>query len=85
MNPFRLIAELSGDAAIANSDPAWLIRAITTKALEAALAIALEAGPPEGFAAELGLDERSARVLYSRVLRAALLRQKRRTEMLTNV
>jgi len=86
-NPLEFIAQVqaskdAADALLSSTDPAWFVRAAAAKLHEWVLQVALEAGPPDDFARELGVDEAQGRVLYGRVLRAALFRSR---ELVTNV
>jgi hypothetical protein len=85
-NPFELLEQFRAfkeQAAelLATTDSGWFSRAAAAKMLEFVLNTALEAGPPAQFGADLGVDDQQARVLYARVLRSAILRQR---EMVTH-
>jgi hypothetical protein len=85
-NPFELLSQIQefkdqSDELLRSTDPGWFMRAAAARALQMCLEVALDAGPPESFASSLGVDDAQARVLYSRVLRAAITRQR---ELITN-
>ena len=80
-SPFEFIAQVqaskdAADALLMQTDPTWFVRAAAAKLHEFVLQTALEAGPPPDFARELGVDDAQGRVIYARVLRAALLRSR---------
>jgi hypothetical protein len=80
-NPFEVLAQFQlfreqSEAMLETTDPSWFMRAAVAKLLDWILQTVLEAGPPASFAESLSLDEAQARVLYTRVLRAAMLRQR---------
>ena len=91
-NPFEMLAQLQqfrdeSSAMLETTDPSWFMRAAAAKLLDWILQTVLDAGPPASFVKQswilrawfpesLSLDEAQARVLYTRVLRAAILRQR---------
>lgn len=80
-NPFEMLGQMQllkdrASELLSQTDSGWFIRAGTAMMLQSVLQIALDAGPPHDFAEQLGVDDAQARVIYDRVLRAALLRQR---------
>jgi hypothetical protein len=80
-NPFEVLSQIQAfkeqsEELLRTTDPRWFMRAAAGRALEMGLQLVLDAGPPTGFAASLGIDEAQARVLYTRVLTAAIARQR---------